>query len=498
MDYLGPYVQFVSSKKGQWHSTVLVLLKEDTKEKEGTTPNVFVNHEFYSSACYMETVQGYHVFITDLKIKILKERQLVNYSILVGEDLIASNFVRVPGRNDSWSVGFFSCNGTDHQDGCDIVTPWENVNSANLDLLIGGGDQLYCDDVWNIPELAEWNGLSTEDKILYKTTHVIQDAMEHFYFQKYAEVFESKNFKKVLSSVPYAFSWDDHDIIDGWGSFPPEQLNCEVMQAIFRAAKKCYFIFQKHYRQGTFVEFADVLMCLPDTRGKRTLEHILPRESWKEIFDKLHSKLQDKIQSNNQVRHLLFVLPLPIAGFPSVQFHQKVLYGVNYFKGLIKKAGLDFLNKFGNVSLIGDCADQWTSSFHYNEREEFLALCEDLCEKTGVRITFLSGDVHCGGFGVYRGSKAEMTQIISSPISNFPVPSAISYAHNLPIWNLFENGRNVKGYKVNGKSYGLISSRNWCKMLISRESIQANLIIETKSKEWVERHEPIEIPANEK
>ncbi len=29
-------------------------------------------------------------------------------------------------------------------------------------------------------------------------------------------------------------TWDDHDIFDGWGSYPPVMQNCEVFQAVWR------------------------------------------------------------------------------------------------------------------------------------------------------------------------------------------------------------------------------------------------------------------------
>lgn len=40
--------------------------------------------------------------------------------------------------------------------------------------------------------------------------------------------------------------WDDHDIFDGWGSYPPELQNCPVFSGIFFVARKFYLLFQCH------------------------------------------------------------------------------------------------------------------------------------------------------------------------------------------------------------------------------------------------------------
>ena len=41
-------------------------------------------------------------------------------------------------------------------------------------------------------------------------------------------------------------TWDDHDIFDGWGSYPDTIQNCPVFQGCFQAAKRFYLLFQQH------------------------------------------------------------------------------------------------------------------------------------------------------------------------------------------------------------------------------------------------------------
>lgn len=41
-------------------------------------------------------------------------------------------------------------------------------------------------------------------------------------------------------------TWDDHDIFDGWGSYPDDLQNCPVFQGCFQAARRFYLLFQQH------------------------------------------------------------------------------------------------------------------------------------------------------------------------------------------------------------------------------------------------------------
>lgn len=41
-------------------------------------------------------------------------------------------------------------------------------------------------------------------------------------------------------------TWDDHEIFDGWGSYPPHLQNCDAFASVFRLAKRMYAAFQLH------------------------------------------------------------------------------------------------------------------------------------------------------------------------------------------------------------------------------------------------------------
>ena len=38
--------------------------------------------------------------------------------------------------------------------------------------------------------------------------------------------------------------WDDHDVFDGWGSWPPARQNCPVFRGVAAAARDAFALFQ--------------------------------------------------------------------------------------------------------------------------------------------------------------------------------------------------------------------------------------------------------------
>ena len=50
------------------------------------------------------------------------------------------------------------------------------------------------------------------------------------------------------SQIPMVNIWDDHDIIDGFGSYPSHFNGCPVFSGLGRIAQKHYLLFQHHTR----------------------------------------------------------------------------------------------------------------------------------------------------------------------------------------------------------------------------------------------------------
>ena len=112
-------------------------------------------------------------------------------------------------------------------------------------LLMMGGDQIYADRLWDkeagLPELQDWLKASYEDKKTFPVNADLESRVGNFYFELYAQHwFPSQKglsywksplnhdrwgCSEALSSMPTLMMWDDHDIFDGWGSYPQDLQN---------------------------------------------------------------------------------------------------------------------------------------------------------------------------------------------------------------------------------------------------------------------------------
>ena len=55
--------------------------------------------------------------------------------------------------------------------------------------------------------------------------------------------------------------------------------------------------------------------------------------------------------------------------------------------------------------LLDDLNDHWTSSNHKKERNWLIEQLQILSQETVIRVSFLSGDVHCAGVAVFHSTK---------------------------------------------------------------------------------------------
>ena len=80
--------------------------------------------------------------------------------------------------------------------------------------------------------------------------------------------------------------------------------------------------------------------------------------------------------------------------------------------------------------------DHWTHANHERERTTVIRSLQGIALERHIRITFVSGDVHCCGIGYLYDQKAPqdhklMYQIITSAIVNVPPPGmVIKLLHN--------------------------------------------------------------------
>ncbi|KAJ1929128.1 hypothetical protein IWQ60_001436 [Tieghemiomyces parasiticus] len=406
---------------------------------------------------------GNHTFWRfGFRLQLTDNERPIQYSINQGRQ---HRFV-LPSATRSWRWMFYSCNGFS----ASIKDPMGEFNGANplwddflgkhermpYHVMVGGGDQLYCDAVWTLPELKPF--LDCKDKKKRKQvtfTPEMQYAVEQFYFNHYTYVFlYESSFRHAVSSVPYAMMIDDHDIFDGYGSYPDYLQQSHVFKGVGAVALRFYMLFQqqstvqlaaKHQLFGassfSWLKHlgSSTAVLGVDARFERSLTQVVSPASYDIIFGKLRDHL------STECRHLVVVLGVPIA-YPRMSTAETaltVLSSTTVGSLLVKSGAVSgTLNEFGEPELLDDLNDHWTAKIHDTERNELVSRLQKFAQTRSIRVTFLSGDVHCCAVGKFMSKPSRksgsagatlahtkdhrlMYQVVSSAIVNAPPPLAL-------------------------------------------------------------------------
>ena len=133
-----------------------------------------------------------------------------------------------------------SChNPFDSDDGCDGHAVWVDLlqvvsheNNQYVRFAVLGGDQVYSDE-FKAELLAERDDA----------------ARPAIYLKAYRKFWSNIHYRRVMAGLPAVMIWDDHEIIDGWGSdvasFKPGT-TCfkDEWAALFRSASSAFAVMQ--------------------------------------------------------------------------------------------------------------------------------------------------------------------------------------------------------------------------------------------------------------
>ncbi|KAG0336931.1 hypothetical protein BG004_007853 [Podila humilis] len=511
----GPVLRFqdIHVKSRRWIGSALIVTdKEDRPPrlviKDPTKPRVG-----FSIPQHIETWEGNHFYRYDIQLTLMGHREKrIEYWFETEHGRKVSspqkwNF-HLPALDEDHNWAFYSCNGftSDVEDpmgthgGADPL--WNDLLVAHdyrpFHTLVGGGDQIYNDDVLVTPEIAEWLTMDEETRLTTTFNTEKKYAVEKYYFDHYVEHFTTGTYSKALSLIPSVNTWDDHDIIDGYGSYPTKYQRCEVMQGIGAAAARFYLLFQQHSNAhiservglltsksgkgwNTLTHFGKrTLVVLPDTRSERTKDMILSNDT----YDMLEQQIRSQLLSTT--KHLIIVLGTPLV-YPALTLFEASLekMGDKLSRGSVVgkifgkcKAFENVLGQFG-PELLDDLVDSWACTVHTAEKRHLVEMLQTIAAQTGVRVTFVGGDVHVGGAGRLFGKESQnrltdpydMVQIVSSAIVNGPPPGAVisalhatskTYALNEytseQMTEIFD--KDVDGSPLENKK--LLNRRNWC------------------------------------
>lgn len=344
----------------------------------------------------------------------------------------------VPGTSEEPRIAYASCNGFSSGDmKAKLDEPfglWRRMKDEHQDaargpfaLLLMGGDQIYADEIWQsrsrAPTIVEWSELGWDEKVAFPVSNDLPAELDRFYESLYLRHWDQPEMAFMMASVPSIMMWDDHDIFDGWGSYPKELHECPVYQAIFAAARRHFELFQLRSIKNTallnpagghysfVVKFRQYTILGLDNRSDRTEDAVMSAQNWRDVKAWLAKAGKPAAKLDTL---------LVLSGIPVIYRNYTTTEGA-------------FDVTPWQEELTDDIRDQWRSRHHEGERMKLIMnlLSLRLSKGAALKRVILSGDVHIGCVGIIRdnreaGAPRSIYQVISSAIVH-PPPSAVQW-----------------------------------------------------------------------
>ncbi|MBP6365733.1 MAG: alkaline phosphatase family protein [Nitrosomonas sp.] len=299
----------------------------------------------------------------------------------------------------SITFGLFSCHMPYKKNSFDLVNihMWDRfgdeLDQRNGDFILGVGDQVYVDgnsktSIW------EWLRKNRKEFVKEVKENERVAVMRSWYRDIYRGYWGHRQLRRVLSRFPTYMMWDDHEILDGWGSYDAKERKnlldswwdwdndaekLSLFYQMYEAAKLTYHEYEHVHNPTTPANqfdyaftWGEAAFYVLDMRGQRdytrtTNDRILGQAQMERFKAWLESDTFKHAQS------VFVVSPVPVV-------HAKSFI-VNY---------LDVL------SLADDLRDQWEHESNWVERDELLDAAFKAAHAHGKPLFLLSGDVHIG------------------------------------------------------------------------------------------------------
>lgn len=452
----GPILKLVGTLEDNaknYRATILLVTKVESNDAvqpkityqigpavdEGSKPSLTVG-EFPGTNFFTEN--GFQFWRFNVDLTLVDYEQKIKYFI---NDCYKQSYqFFVPSLEQSMNVISYSCNGFSL--GCD---PKEYKSSLWFDVLqkhakqhyhvmLGGGDQIYSDSIkLHSKNLQKWfSERNPMKKRMMKVDDETIREFENYYLNHYMAWFgkgfwEGSSgrtyqalFPMSMSQIPSVNIYDDHDIIDGFGSYHNSTMTQDYFRTVGNVAYKYYMLFQHHMsphedahnspkaepswilsdtsgpyinqkNHSNYVRLGKEISLLGlDCRTERKLNEIVKPGTYKKVFE----RLKNEFKNAPEVKHLLVMLGVPIL-YPRLvwlewMLSSPVLKPIKALaaKGVISKG---LVNEFdGGVEVLDDLNDHWCSANHKRERNYLVKKLVDFGASHGVRVTILSGDVH--------------------------------------------------------------------------------------------------------
>ncbi|KAL4745122.1 hypothetical protein BDW72DRAFT_187180 [Aspergillus terricola var. indicus] len=508
--YFGPYLRYANMdvQRGIWFGSILLVTDA------GQPPTIHIHQSVDLSpnprqlkAMAISTHQRwtFYKYEIDLKMEesgpakwtyaITSHLGCTRYEFLVaGQHETSWRFIATSGNDFSLNV-----NENDRSRLGGVGLMWKDIMQKHTE--IGGfhaqlclGGQIYADRMWKeIPSLKQWlliRGKEARRTAPWTAAH--EQDVSHGYFHYYTSHFDQPYLRESFAQIPYVCQIDDHDIFDGFGSYPEHMQFSNMFKNIGRIGIEMYLLFQHHTTldilrnvstdhdlftiTGTgwhFVKYlgpAVVLVGL-DCRSERNQHQVLAGPTYQGIFPKI-AMLPPTVQ------HCLWMVSIPLI-YPRLETAEHIAQtfttgkravtgaynvlgkvtssvagvvgakdvvgsGFDSVKRAVGKSGLmgGILSPFGEFDLLDELRDQWTHESKDLERTYLIRTLQGIAHQKSLRMTFLSGAVNVCGAGLvhdpaHPSDHKTMYQLISSSVVNSPPPSYIIkmlHSSNKPLY----------------------------------------------------------------
>ncbi len=414
--------------------------------------------------------------------------------------------VAVPARNLAPRMAYGSCNGFSSPKAMNSVKNkdrnklWQMMAARHggspYHLLLLGGDQVYADSMWeSTRHMKAWHELGWAVANAAPATPEIQAELRDFYFRLYVARWSQPMVREMLAVIPTIMMWDDHDIIDGWGSYPRERQQCPVFQALKDAAAEAFKTFQQHLAPTeptsaiapangfTFGHvIANTAILAIDMRFERTEKQVLSEAHWNLVYGWLNGIAPE----GHGIEHLVLMSSIPVV-YPDFDLIERIL---GFWPG--------------QQELEDDLRDHWNSRPHKGERVRLIHRLLTYAKDKNIRPTILSGDVHVAALGLIESDRdnggsgeSVINQFISSGIVHPAPPGLMLFALRHLFDNSYEIDRGIiaRMTEFPGTQHRFIGQRNFLSLepdpVPKKARIWANWIVEGEEDPFVKVVHPI-------
>lgn len=502
--YFGPYLRYTNMdiERGLWLGSILLVTDAPQPptihihQSVDLSPNP---RQLKANAISVHQRWTFYRYDIDLQMEeegsakwtyaITSHLGCTRYEFLVaGRHETSWRFIATSGNDFSLSV-----NANERAKLGGIGYMWKDIMQKHVDCggfhtQLGLGDQIYADRIWKeIPLLKQWLAMSgKENRKNAQWTAKHEEDVSHAYFHYYTSHFDQPYLREAFAQIPHILQIDDHDIFDGFGSYPEYMQFSNMFKNIGRIGIDMYLLFQHHTTleilrnvstdtdiftiTGTgwhFVKYLGpaVVVVGPDCRSERNPYQVMAGPTYQGLFPKV-AMLPPSVQ------HCIWLITVPII-YPRLEAAEQIAHtvatgkkavtgtynllgkvtssvagvvgakdvvgsGFQSVKKAVGKSGLmgGILSPFGDIDMLDELRDQWTHESKDLERTYLIRTLQGIAHQRSLRMTFLSGAVDCCGAGlVHDPSKPSdhktMYQLISASVVNTPPPSyVLKLLHN--------------------------------------------------------------------